>query len=117
MRRNFTAIILSSVLALSTVFTADGAVEDTGFSDVDADNSYLEGIQFCVDNGIIRRTDVTEFSPDDALNRELFACVLYRLEESPATETNITFTDVETGRWFQTGVMWAAEKWHFGGLR
>lgn len=31
------------------------------------------------------------------------------MEESPATESDITFDDVETGRWFQTGVIWAAE--------
>lgn len=109
MKKNLSAILLSTALVISSAFTAFGAVEDTGFSDVSADNSYLDGIQFCVDNGIIRRTAVTEFSPDDNFNRELFACVLYRLEESPATETDVTFTDVETGRWFQTGVIWAAD--------
>lgn len=102
------ALIGGALITLSISVSAFAAVEDTGFTDVNADDTYVEGIQYCVNNGIIRRTAVTEFSPNEQMNRELLACVLYRLEESPATQTDISFNDVGMGRWFQTGVLWAA---------
>lgn len=109
MKRKLNLLLGSIVLTACFALPTFAAVSDTGFSDVDADNIYADGIEYCVNNGIIRRTDVTEFSPDEQMNRELLACVLYRLEESPATETEISFSDVGNGRWFQTGVLWAAE--------
>ncbi len=54
MKKNLSAILLGTALVLSSAFMTFGAVKDTGFSDVSADNSYLDGIQFCVDNGIIK---------------------------------------------------------------
>ena len=101
--------LLTALMTISFTLPAFSAVEDTGFDDVSADYEYAEGIEYCVDNGVIRRTGVTEFSPEENLNRELLACILFRMEESPATESDITFDDVETGRWFQTSVIWAAE--------
>ena len=44
------------------------AADNTGFSDVPADYKYAEGISYCVNNGIIRRTAPAEFSPEEKIN-------------------------------------------------
>lgn len=104
------SVLLSLIMILSGLqVTVMGGINDTGFIDVNTNNKYVNGIKYCVNNGIIRRTAITEFSPDANLNRELLACILYRLEESPANKNTVSFTDVGNGRWFQTGVVWAAE--------
>ena len=108
-----TALIMGALMMTNTLSAI--AADSAGFTDVPTDHKYAEGISYCVNNGIIRRTAPTEFSPEEKINRELFACVLYRLENSPVTESEITFDDVEKGRWFQVGVTWAAEKNILGG--
>lgn len=111
--------IISSACAAAIVasgaLNVNAAIEDTGFTDVDADNVYADAIAYCVDNGIIRRTGVTEFSPDETMNRELAACILFRLEGSPSGAEGVSFDDVSVGRWFQTGVYWAAANNIFNG--
>lgn len=107
MKRKICKTIIS--VLLSTMCVSSAFAADTEFSDVRADNEYSDGINFCTENGIIRRTSASEFSPEEKMNRELLAYTLYRLEGSPSVETNVNFEDVQAGRWFQQGVLWSAE--------
>ncbi|MCD8214305.1 MAG: S-layer homology domain-containing protein [Clostridiales bacterium] len=105
-----TITISNAAEASEETETAETAetTEGTAFADVSASYPYAEGINFCVQNGIIRRTAPDSFSPNDDMNRELFAYILYRLEGSPSVEDTVLFTDTEMGRWYNMGVMWAA---------
>jgi flavodoxin len=85
------------------------AAEDTGFDDVTADAWYAEAVVYCNDNGLMRGTSVTEFSPNAEMSRAMLAAVLYRAEGSPAADGTNPFTDVVNGAWYASAVNWAAE--------
>ena len=105
------AVLILGVLMMTMIINTavTNADDNIAFNDVTANYRYAKGINYCVSNGIIRRTAPSEFSPNEPLGRELLACILYRMENSPSTDSKITFDDVEKGRWFQTGVIWAAQ--------
>ena len=63
-------------------FTAFAAVEDTGFSDVDAGAWYAEAVSYVQEHGIMNGTTSTAFSPDATTTRGQMAVV-----SLPATVT------------------------------
>ena len=50
------------------------------------------------------------FKPDDPLNRAMFATVLYRMANSPATSFSNRFSDVKDGQYYSKAVIWANDK-------
>ncbi|MCD7736168.1 MAG: S-layer homology domain-containing protein [Lachnospiraceae bacterium] len=68
-----TITISNAAEASEETETAETAetTEGTAFADVSASYPHAEGINFCVQNGIIRRTAPDSFSPNDDMNREL----------------------------------------------
>ena len=103
------AIFLAVILALSISVPAFAAVDDTGFSDVDADSWYAEAAVYCRDNGLMSGTSATTFSPDTPMTRAMLAAVLYRLEGSPAVTGSDSFTDTTNGAWYADAVLWASQ--------
>ncbi len=91
MSKLVSAAIIAAVISNVPV---SAAVVDTGFDDVSADAWYASSIEYITETGIMRRTDVTKFSPDEALSRELFSMVLFRMSGSDVVETDIEFDDV-----------------------
>ena len=60
-----------------------GSPEVTGenpFTDVAADADYYAAVIWGTSNGVINGTSETTFSPDDSLQRQAFATMLYRYE-------------------------------------
>ena len=61
-----------------------GSPEVTGenpFTDVAADADYYAAVIWGTSNGVINGTSETTFSPDDSLQRQAFATMLYRYAE------------------------------------
>lgn len=102
-------ISVGVTVAIMSSSSVNAAVSDTGFDDVSQNAWYASSVQYITETGIMRRTDVTKFSPDEALSRELFSMVLFRMSGSDVVETNIEFDDVMQGRWYRNGALWAAK--------
>ena len=72
----------------------------------DGDHNH-DGIEFCLDNGIMNGTSADTFSPDDTITRAQFATMFYRLAGSPEAADSGKFTDLSED-WYKKAVNWAA---------
>lgn len=100
-------LLLTLALMLGLCTTAFAAVEDTGFSDVDANAWYAEAATYCRDNGLMSGTSTTTFSPNSTMTRAMLAVVLYRMSGSPAVTGTSPFRDVANDAWCADAVIWA----------
>ena len=106
--KRFGALLLALVLTLSLSVTAFAAVEDTGFSDVDADDWFADSAVYVRDNGIMNGTSATTFNPDGTTSRGQIAAILYRAAGSPAVSAAADFPDVAEGAYYADAASWAA---------
>ena len=78
--------------------------KDIKSADGDPDHN---GIEFCLENGIMTGTGADTFTPDGTITRAQFATMFYRLAGSPETNGDSRFTDL-TQDWYKKPVAWAA---------
>ena len=105
--KRFGVIILLLFLALVLAVPTLTAVEDTGYSDVDADADYAPAVTWCREQGLMYGTGGNAFSPDATLTRAMVATVLYRAAGEPAVSANPAFEDTPAGQWYSEAVVWA----------
>ena len=104
------AMLLALILMLSFSITAFAAVEDAGFSDVDAGNWYADAVEYVRDNGLMSGTSDTAFDPEGTMTRAMLAQALYRAAGSPAVSGSDSFTDTQEGAWYADAVLWASQQ-------
>lgn len=104
------SMVLAFVLALSLGIPAFAAVEDTGFSDVDADAWYAEAVLYCREHGLMGGVGSNRFAPESRLTRAELATVLYRIEGEPAVTGTDAFTDTADGTWYSDAVLWVSQR-------
>jgi len=109
LKKIFKLISVGLIAPIISSLPVSAAVSDTGFEDINQNAWYASSVEYITETGIMRRTGVTKFSPDEALSRELFSMVLFRMSGSDPVETDIEFDDVIQGRWYRNGALWAAE--------
>lgn len=68
-----------------------------------------ENIEFCSELGLLSGTGEGIFSPDMTLTRAMTVSIIWRMEGSPAANTDASFSDVPSSAWFASAVYWAAE--------
>ena len=103
------AALMTLALILSMNLTAFAAVEDTGYSDVDAGSWYADAVEYVRDSGLMSGTTATTFEPSGATTRAMLAMTLYRAAGSPAVSGSDAFTDTQDGAWYAGAVLWAAQ--------
>lgn len=108
-------LLLPMVLAMALAVSALGAVDDTGFSDVDAGAWYAEAVVYCREHNLMNGTTGTTFAPENSLTRAQLATVLYRIEGTPAVTGTDAFTDTPDGAWYGEAVLWASQQGLIGG--
>ena len=106
--KRFGPLLLALVLTFSLSVTAFAAVEDTGFSDVDADDWFADSAVYVRDNGIMNGTSATTFNPDGTTSRGQIAAILYRAAGSPAASGGTDFSDVAETAYYASAVRWAS---------
>ena len=104
--KRITALLLVLLLSFALI-TPAGATSQ--FADVSPNAWYSQAVTFVVNEGIMRGTSDTTFSPNDTMSRGMAATILYRLAGEPAVSFAPTFTDVHAGRWYSNAVIWANE--------
>lgn len=109
----FLSIILTLTLTISV--PAFAAVDDTGYSDTDADAWYAEAVVYCRENNIMDGVGNNRFDPEGSLTRAALAAVLYRIAGTPSVTGADTFTDTDNGKWYSNAVLWASQRGLVGG--
>lgn len=104
------SLVLAFMLALCVSIPAFAAVEDTGFSDVDAGAWYAEAVMYCREHGLITGIGNNQFAPEVGLTRAQLATVLYRIEGAPAVTGTDTFTDTADNLWYSDAVLWISQQ-------
>ena len=84
-------------------------------SDIAVDAWYHAAVDYVVANGLMEGTSATAFSPDEPFTRGMLATILWRLEESPVVNYQLSFNDVAEGQWYTEAVRWAASEEIVGG--
>lgn len=102
------ALLLALILTCSLSVTAFASLEDTGFSDVDADDWFAESAVYVWDNGVMNGTSDTTFNPNGTTSRGQIAAILYRAAGSPAVSGAADFPDVTAGAYYADAASWAA---------
>ena len=105
-------VLLALALVFSLNLTAFAAVDDTGFSDVDAGSWYADAVAYVRDNGLMSGTSDTTFEPDGTMTRAMLVTTLYRAAGSPPLENEdlgYPFADVPGDTWYADGVYWARQ--------
>ncbi len=110
--KHFGALLLTLTLALALALAvpALAAVDDTGFSDVDAGAWYAEAVIYCREHNLMDGTGNNRFAPESILTRAQLATVLYRIEGTPAVTGTDAFTDTADGAWYNDAVLWASQQ-------
>lgn len=110
MHKKVFSLMLALVLALCVSIPAFAAVEDTGFSDVDAGAWYAEAVMYCREHGLMDGIGNNQFDPEGSLTRAQLATVLYRIEGVPAVTGTDTFTDTADNLWYSDAVLWISQQ-------
>ena len=80
------------------------------FVDVTSDRYYYNAVLWAVNNGITRGTTATTFSPDAPCTRAQTVTFLWRAAGCPTPNgSEMPFTDVVKGSYYETAVLWAVE--------
>lgn len=108
-------LLLTLALALAMVVPAFAAVEDTGYSDVDAGASYAEAVIYCREHELMNGVGNGRFDPEGNLTRAALATVLYRMEGEPSVTGEDSFTDTDSGVWYSNAILWASQRELMGG--
>ncbi len=109
---------ISRGLLASALYNLDGATVPTkksSFSDIDKNNPYYNAITWASNNGIIKGTSSSKFSPNTTVTREQLAAIIknyanYTGMETTETSNLYTYNDVKTiASWALDSVSWALD--------
>ena len=101
------SLCLAAAMILSVcAFAADGDAA-LPFRDVGAGEWYYGNVKYVYENGIMKGTSDTEFSPDGTLTRAMCVTILHRMAGEPTVNVKLKFTDVKPGEYYEKPVVWA----------
>ena len=92
-------------------------LEYKGFADVDREDWYAEGVEYCFRRGLIIGNDKGLYDPDAPLTREQLVVILARFSGDDITG-NISnpFVDITSDAWYADEVLWAKEHGYIRGV-
>ena len=80
------------------------------FTDVPVGSYYYDAVLWAVENGIIKGTSDTTFSPNMTCSRAQIVAFLWRSEKSPAAGAANPFADVKSTAYYADAVLWAVKE-------
>lgn len=103
------AALLALVLSASLLPYAYAALSLGDYVDLEPDKWYVQGIGFCLENGLMsgRGRRVKYFDPNEPVTRAQLATILWRMEGEPTTGLTMQYTDVYETSWYADAVRWA----------
>ena len=80
------------------------------FTDVPSNEYYYKAVLWAVEKGITNGTSPTTFSPNAPCTRAHVVTFLWRAEGQPAAGSSNPFSDVPSGQYYTSAVLWAVSK-------
>ncbi len=77
------------------------------FTDVRQTDWFYDDVKYAYENNLMLGVSENLFEPNGSVTRAMLVTVLYRNEGEPEIEGVSTFTDVESGSWYDKAVSWA----------
>ncbi len=96
--------------SLYLVGTADISLWVNPFADVAETSWYYDAVRYVSANGLMNGTADTAFNPNGKTSRGMIVTILWRMENQPSSEKEMTFTDVKSGKYYWDAVAWGSEK-------
>ncbi len=78
------------------------------FGDVRENDWYYKSVEYVHNNGLMNGVSESLFGPNSDVTRAMFVTVLYRIENQPEASAS-TFSDVESGSYYEKAVAWGYE--------
>ena len=104
----YTFTMPDSKVTVEAMFKAAG---NNPFIDVPAGSYYEDAVVWAVEKGITSGTSAVTFDPNGNCTRAQAVTFLWRAAGSPAPKTKVmSFTDVPSGSYYETAVLWAMEQ-------
>ena len=94
----------------STVCPKDSSCPLNQFGDTDANAWYHDGIEYCLNNGLMKGVSDSEFGPTGTTSRAMIVTILWRLEGEKYVNYAMNFSDVAEGEWYTEPIRWAASE-------
>ncbi len=79
------------------------------FTDVEKDSYCYDAVLWAVENGIVKGTSATTFSPGMKCSRAHIVTMLHRAAKTPAAAAANPFTDVAMDAYYYDAVLWAVK--------
>lgn len=90
---------------------SDSLENISAFSDMENTRWYAKAVDYAVGAKLFSGVSSTTFEPQTQMTRAMFVKVLANLSNiDPNEYTEISFSDVEKGRWYTSAVDWAVKK-------
>ncbi len=71
---------------------------------------YHDGVQYCLDNGLMNGVSDDEFAPDTNMTRAQLVTILWRMNGKKTVNYTMTMKDIAAGTWYTEAVRWAASE-------
>ena len=105
----YTFTMPASKVTVKATFMEDNSMLNF-FVDVPADAYYYDAVLWAAEEGITGGVDATHFAPNATCTRAQAVTFLWRAAGSPAPKSSeMPFTDVAAGSYYETAVLWAVE--------
>ncbi len=85
----------------------DASCPMSGYTDLDMEAWYHDGIHYCLDEGLMDGVGTGLFAPNATTSRAMIVTILWRMQGSPEVDTTETFTDVYPDAWYAKAIAWA----------
>lgn len=81
-----------------------------GYTDLDRNAWYHDGIHYCIEHGLMQGIGNNKFDPNGTTTRAMIVTILWRLEGSPVVNYAMDFEDVPAEQWYTEAIRWAASE-------
>lgn len=103
-------VVVTDVFGNTASYTVEVNEIVLPFTDVDLTDYYGDALVWSYVNGVVAGTTETTFSPSEEVTRAQIVAFLYRLAGSPASGTQVPFTDVSAKAYYAQALAWAVEQ-------
>ena len=95
-----------SKLDAVTACHGDASCPMSGYTDIDTDAWYHDGVHYCIENGIMGGYGNGIFRPNTVVSRAMISAILWNLEGNPVVNYALQYKDVPSDAWYTEAVRW-----------
>lgn len=92
------------------ITTPDTGKNETPFKDIAATDWFYDAVKYVYENKLFSGVADDKFAPNDSLTRAMLVTVLWRAENMPESDFEVSFNDIETDGYYAEALRWAASE-------